>query len=594
MADHSLAETTKRLKASLENAVPAKKVQQVATPPREQEVVAPLDLSKNVFAQNMSGETVEAQKAEFIRGKITFAFADPIKTRQEDVGVFNELLDEFEQYYSSLQDMSIETDQQSIKELTDRIQNSVAPEMRRMIDSLTSTNSRIATCSELLGVLKIARDLGKTIEELTAAIRASKETVEAKEKAESDLARLQSRLLTAQSLTALAQKNYNSAPRGWFGWGSPGVEFIAALRNAKSNESALQSSVLNMTDTIEGLKKKLEDTDAIVNDPRLKILRSFDMTHHGLQESITGAADDVISTVNAIRNSIRALVGRVVASEGAMKGIVDKIENTRIDRTVLISAFSEAYETNTKQIDEVSVKLDALQKDFDSAEKDSVEAGRIRVDLMKLSATHRAMLAYNQRLDTLLKIMQTSDAASVISANDADRVLQSVRNNRDGFNTLANQTLPSLSEAMRLVLHQFADEQDQEFRMAIGQVTGKLGETAKDTAKRALEQQEEFHKQKIDGITAIINRLDSASSLLGKSLEAQVRFSIEEQQSYDKVVTSANELRDGMDAAAEIHAQVKEHVRASGDKAAESLGLSPEPPPTEPSPTEPPAVDAAA
>jgi hypothetical protein len=70
-----------------------------------------------------------------------------------------------------LQDNSIDTDIDSIKALMDRIKNAIAPEMKAMIESLTSADSNIGNCRDLLDVYKVAHMLNKTVEELQAAIR---------------------------------------------------------------------------------------------------------------------------------------------------------------------------------------------------------------------------------------------------------------------------------------------------------------------------------------------------------------------------------------------------------------------------------------
>ena len=573
----SLGDLTKKYKLQLEPTVtiaPKKVETQDAAPASEDKYVAP-DLSKNVFAQTMSRTNLvaEDEKATTVKEKIVFAADDPLKLRSEDVTVLEAVLNDYEQYYASLQDGSIDTDQESIRQLVERIENADAPKMREMLATLIATNTDIKQCSTLLNVMKAAHGLKMTINDIVAAIEVGNKLKRDLDRANSDVAVLETRFATARMNLTTAQAEVDNAPRGFLGWGGVPEDLTRALNKAKNDLASAEQSLKTRKVQQEDAQKAFSDNDTLISDPRLQILRGFDMTKKvDLKEKIVSLANNSIETVNSVRDSLRVLMARVSKSETAMVGIINDIDNARIDRAVLISAFSEAYAENVAKTDVVTRRCEELQTSLNAiVDQDTVEAGRLRVELMRLGTTQRAMLSYNKRVDTMLKMMRETDALSVVAAHDSGDVLQSVRNNRDGFNTIANQSLPSVSSATKLVLHQFVDDQDQNFRMAIGDVTGQLGDTAAGASERALEQQAEYHKLKIEGLEATIARLDGASDLLGRSLEQAVDASKKEEAAYKKVTAKATELRDGMNASGDIQQQVRDRARKAKEQADTAL-----------------------
>ncbi len=82
-----------------------------------------------------------------------------------------------------------------------------------------------------------------------------------------------------------------------------------------------------------------------------------------------------------------------------------------------------------------------------------------------------------------------------------------------------------------------------------------------------MEQQKQFQKEKIGQLDALIERINSASDLLGRALKTSVQAAVTEEQTYDRVTAAASELRDGVAAAGAIRAQVREKVRIARDGA---------------------------
>ena len=522
-------------------------------------------LANNIFAQTMNNEEItEKQRAEKVRDFLAATHGDPLTLRPEDLAAINETMQALETYHTSLQDKSIDTDVQAIRELMDRVKNAIAPEMKKMLEKLMSTNTNIQQVRDLLNVYKIAVVKGVPVKTLQDAVEAQIQYEKSIAIMKSTLEHFKLREKTYDERLIEAQAEYDALDKTF--WGGLRVKTIGApaavlnkLENAQNGKATESKNIATTTAQLTELESKLQ---ADLDTGSLMILRSFDITkENGLRDKIHASAQDTIDVIESIRTSVKTLQTRVANSEKAVSSAIEKIEHNSIDRTTLQSSLTEAYNINQQQADTVGASVANLQQALDDLPADSVDAGKARIDLMKQTSIHKGLLAYGERINTMLRLLKENSAASALSSNEAERTLDSVQNNKSGLNTLYNSTLPSLSEAMKMILHQFVDEQDQEFRMSINEVTKSLGNTTEGIAEHALEQQKQFHEQKIQGLRDLIGRLDTSASLLERGMQAGIEAATTEEKAYVDVNKSAENLREGVVAAGQVRAKVRERTK---------------------------------
>jgi DNA repair exonuclease SbcCD ATPase subunit len=451
----------------------------------------------------------------------------------------------------------MELNVQGIQRLIKEIESALKPEIEKIIGDVVNVQHGVESSRKLLEVIRAARVEGKTIDEISAAMKLNDSIIAAIDALNQNLARLnQSKESMARILASKeedkkqSQKGLVNSIKRLFG---PDQSIELAIDSAQEQLNALQTQIAEIQTELEA--KAAERNQNLESGPLL-ILRSIDATEQSFSENIVSTAKASLELIEGATKSIQILLQRTAYSEATAREINESIAEAEVRQTILKGAIQQVAKNTTLQTQKLKVDLDAKDAEIAQTDKGDVQAAVLNAARVDIDQHYNGALDYQEVLNQTETNFEVIAAGNVEAKSRANQLAALIHTEKELLKRLGTEALPATTLALRTVLETSVAQQNSELAVTIGAITERARETGKEGLSNLINAQAELHAQKIKDMDRAIKALADAEEAVVQRIEATVNEGTETRERMKTLVDVASGLQDALGELNEIRPSV--------------------------------------
>ena len=527
----------------------------------QQEVVAQADVSTDVIFDIEHNEIARiAENAE-----------QSIETRLKNIaellsaGETSEGLDfataqqrfaTFEAYLAALQGRVTAVNKGAIQKLIDDLQKSQKSQVEKIVGKVIEVQTGSDRIRDLLKVFRESRIRGKTIDDISAAMKLNDQLKQQIESLDRQIAQLAALKPVQQASVTREETREAESKSGFGGWlarkvNGPDAEIASALRQARST---LATTIDNIERTQKELDAQKGQYDSQLETGDLRILRTIEVTEKSFSQEVIANAERSLALITGIETSVSLLLADTLNDRSNSDHINDELAKNTGSQTVLRGALQIVADATHTQNIGVKAKLDAVQLEIAGLGETDPQKYVKEAERDMLSAQYSDGLKYEtavkSKVATLQLIGQDNETAGGLAAQFSDLVAAQY----SLLNDLHAQALPALSRGLFQGLSIAKAMRTAELAASVRAVTQRAQQTGEHNAEDLAEARKGLETEEVRRINAVIQALESAKTVTEQRTQAAIDHGLLMEEKMGVAEGAAKQLHEAVVAFSEVHA----------------------------------------
>jgi hypothetical protein len=456
--------------------------------------------------------------------------ADALDVKKQPIEKAQENFKAFQEYYTYLQSQDLDEEIENIKRLIRELQGNSKVEVTNILKALNGMLNDVKECRGLVEVLRQSRVTGKTVEELTAAVKRNEDIV--KRLGELDAKR---KAAAATAAAAKAVVDARIAERD-----AESKKLLRRVMDVFKKDTTLDDRVAGAATMADGKGKALAEVDrqiAELNGERRKdlesgpltILRSLDEADDDLSGRLISSGNKGIDTITGVQKSALQLMQRALFSEGEIDKISRRVADKQITFTVLKCGLTEAS-ANTNEFKEgletQSAKTEADLSQAKAGPATILEVAKKETDAINVRTSIGQVIDYQSRLNDTITEMNGAVAKNIVRQGETEAAKGVVQGTKKSITVLGRDTLNTVAGNLGGVLHNLVADQTDETQAAIVAFAHAAEDVKEGSLKDMMTRKHEMHDKDMSLLDDTIKRLNTSSDMIAKTLEMSVDDSV--------------------------------------------------------------------
>jgi hypothetical protein len=511
------------------------------------------DISTNAIAKIMDRSDLSD------KGKIESVVAF-LNAKDENYSLTERHFAEFEAYFSYEQSKRTQVSEQNIQRLMNELAATTQSTVKAILHDFNLVNTGAGKIKQLLMVMERARVDGKTVEVLTEAYRAN-------EKLLKEIGELKQHLapqLTQETVDSnkheqmQAEKDASSS-------GGGSLLFGLFKKQARLDESLYYSeyNLRNLQKKIQKIEQDLSAKELHRNkqleDGNLTILRSVDATEGGLTNQILETANDSLSLIKGMRQSIETLLAANARSRSACSEISKSLTTMTSGETILKGALEVVATEAHAHGESLGREVEKVTHERADAAGDAVQLTLLTVRRDKVSQSNQLALGFERVVQTKVVSFQMLASANVQAEARAQQFATLIDSQHEVLSNLQQQALPITASALEMGLQQAVALRDGMLAAGVRDATKKAQEIFGASLEGATEAQTRLGAENLDQMRAAIVALGHAQNIISRRTDKAIEHGLASLALVTEVTASAGAVRDAMSDFEKVDAVLASH-----------------------------------
>jgi hypothetical protein len=548
------ADALRRLQAGIE---PMSEIAERARAPNSAaEVAAPkmetkIDVSANPIHKIMAEDDLSnEEKIDAIARYLTAEGDDFPKAREHFAA--------FEAYFSYLQSEGMFADAKGVRSLIEEVKSALKPEIAKIANNMTEVQLGIEDTKRMLEALRAARLEGKTLEQITDAIRENDRLLaeiadlqRAIGLNENEVQRREAQQKEAYDRKIASEQGFWNGMKRLLGGADKDIARTIEMINGRLNAAKEE-----VTRTKQQLTERETERKRNLEDGPLTLLRTLDLTEQSFSEKVVETAEADLSLITGAMESVDRLKKRTTFSEKAAREINQQIAAAQVREIVLKGALHRVAEATHEQGAGLKTQLDGIDQQLQGTQDGDAERATLSVQRIQVAQKEHGAQDYEEALNRTVMLFEVIAANSVDAQSQSNELGRLIQREKDVLNSLSSEALPATSRALRMTLTQTVVLQTGELASSVAAITNRARAISRATLGDLIDAQEDLHKQNIEQLDQTIEALGQAEEMMTTRLEKTVEEALQNRDRMGRVGVAANSLREILEDLNEIRPSV--------------------------------------